>query len=99
MSLVKIGPVNAFPGGVRQVSANGRVIAICRVGDALHAVDGICPHAGGPLAQGALHGSTLVCPFHAWEFDCITGEYDRNPDLRLQTFRVIVENGDVFVDA
>jgi nitrite reductase/ring-hydroxylating ferredoxin subunit len=41
----------------------------------------------------------LVCPYHAWEFDCVTGEYDRNPEVRLRTFAVKVENGEVLVDA
>ena len=44
--------------------------AVCNAGGEIHALDGICPHAGGPLGQGALHGTTLVCPWHAWEFDC-----------------------------
>ena len=32
-----------------------------------------CPHRGAPLAHGALHHHTIVCPWHAWEFDCRTG--------------------------
>jgi nitrite reductase/ring-hydroxylating ferredoxin subunit len=100
MAFAKVGSLAALPpGALRQVQAGAQTIALCRVGNEVHAVDGICPHSGGPLGQGALHGSTLVCPWHAWEFDCVTGEYDRNPDLRLQKFAVKVEGDEVFVDA
>ena len=100
MGFVKVGSLSALPkGSVRQVQADGQTIALCRVGNNLHAVDGICPHAGGPLGHGALHGTTLVCPYHAWEFDCVTGEYDRNPAVRLRKFAVKVEGDDIFIDA
>ena len=32
-------------------------------------LDGICPHAGGPLAKGALNGNVVTCPWHGWQFD------------------------------
>ena len=100
MGFVKVGSLAALPpGSLRQVQAGGQTIALCRVGDEFHAVDGICPHHGGPLGHGALHGTTLVCPFHAWEFDCVTGEYDRNAEVRLRKFTVKVEGDEVLVDA
>jgi nitrite reductase/ring-hydroxylating ferredoxin subunit len=100
MGFVKVGSLAQLPpGSLRQCQVGAQTVALCRVGDAFHAVDGICPHSGGPLGHGALHGSTLVCPFHAWEFDCVTGEYDRNTDVRLRKFAVKVEGGEVFVDA
>jgi nitrite reductase/ring-hydroxylating ferredoxin subunit len=61
-------------------------------------MDGICPHRDAPLAQGALHGRMVVCPWHAWEFDCTTGEHDYDPGVRLRCFNVKVEDGDIFVD-
>ena len=73
-------------------------IAICQVGSEIHAVDGLCPHRGGPLAQGALHGRMLVCPWHAWEFDCITGESDFLPAAKLKTYPVTVQGDDVLIE-
>ena len=73
-------------------------LVLCRVEDQVYAVDGLCPHSGGPLGQGALHGRMLVCPWHAWEFDCTTGEHDRNPACRLKTYPVVIRNGDVLVE-
>lgn len=72
-------------------------IAICLFEDRVYAVDGTCPHSGGPLAQGALHGRTLVCPWHAWEFDCVTGEVHGFPDRFLKTYEVAVEGDDLVI--
>ena len=72
--------------------------AVCNVGGELHAVSGVCPHRGGPLGQGALNGNNITCPWHAWEFDCRTGEYDIDPAKRIPTYEVKVEGGDVFLD-
>ena len=100
MGFEKVGSLAEMPpGALRQVHAGSQTVALCRVGDEVHAVDGICPHLGGPLGHGALHGTALVCPWHAWEFDCITGEFDANPDVKLRKFAVKVDNGDILVDA
>ncbi len=72
--------------------------AVCKVEGALHAIEGTCPHAGGPLAHGALHGPMLVCPWHAWEFDCRTGQSDFRPGLQLRTFAVEQHGDDVYLD-
>ena len=75
-----------------------RRIVVCNVAGKLHAMDGVCPHRQGPLAQGALHGTAVVCPWHAWEFDCRTGQHDYNPSIKLETFPVEISNGDILVD-
>ena len=86
------------PGGMMEFTTGERTIAICNAGGKLHAVDGVCPHQGGPLAQGALHGTAIVCPWHAWEFDCVTGEHDYNPAIELETFSVELSGDDILVD-
>jgi nitrite reductase/ring-hydroxylating ferredoxin subunit len=98
MTFVKVGSVSALPpGSVMEVEAGGNPYAICNVDGELHALDGVCPHAGGPLGHGALHGNTLVCPWHAWEYDCRTGVNDFNEDVKVATFPVKAENGDILI--
>jgi nitrite reductase/ring-hydroxylating ferredoxin subunit len=86
------------PGAVAQVKAGGREIALCHAADGVYAIDGVCPHRNGPLGQGALHGHAVVCPWHAWEFDCRTGQSDADSALRLATYRVVIENGEILVE-
>jgi len=81
-----------------EAEVEGNTYAVCNVDGDLHALDGICPHAGGPLGQGALHGTTLVCPWHAWEYDCRTGANDLDPDLKVETFPVKVDGGEILLD-
>ncbi len=85
------------PGSLLEAGAGGTEVVVCNVGGVLHAFENECPHAGGPLGQGALHGHHIVCPFHAWEFDCRTGEYDYNSAVRLQRYPVEVKDDEVFV--
>lgn len=53
---------------------NKNTIALCRVGDSLYAVGGLCPHASAPLAEGYLDGYNLACPYHTAKFDIRTGD-------------------------
>ncbi len=75
-----------------------RAVALCNIGGVIHAIDGICPHAWGPLGHGALLVTTLICPFHAWGFDCTTGQCDADDQLRLATYPVKIEDGQIWVD-
>ena len=99
MPLVKVGPAKALsPGSVQEVENGDATYAVCNVDGKLFAVDGLCPHAGGPLGQGNLNGSMLVCPWHGWEFNCQTGVNDFDEDLQLKTYPVVVQGDDVLID-
>ncbi len=99
MAFVKVGSLAALPpGSVMQAEVGEETYAVCNARGEVHALEGICPHAGGPLGQGALHGTTLVCPWHAWEYDCLTGESDVDETIRLAKFPVKVEDGEIFID-
>jgi nitrite reductase (NADH) small subunit len=41
--------------------------------DEIFAVLDACPHKGGPLSQGIVHGHTVTCPLHAWNIDLSNG--------------------------
>ena len=57
----------------RVTEVRGRHVAIFNLGDRFLAVDNRCPHRGGPLAEGIISGTTVVCPLHAWKIDLETG--------------------------
>ena len=76
------------------VEASGIQIALFNSNGKFYAIQGICPHRGGPLGEGELQDTTVTCPLHAWQFDVTTG----NGMAKIQTFPVKVENGKVLVD-
>ena len=86
------------PESLTEVMVDGRPIAICNSGGEIRALDGVCPHQGGPLGQGAMNGENIVCPWHAWEFSSATGQNDFDPDTRVARYPVRVENGEILVD-
>ncbi len=74
-------------GGIERI-VEGRIIALYRVGENFHAVDGICPHAGGPLGAGRLDGCIVTCPWHGWQFDVTTGRHCLTPRIQQTTYTV-----------
>jgi nitrite reductase (NADH) small subunit len=100
MPFIKACSLSALPpGSVSEVIIEGQPYAICNVDGVVRALDGACIHRGGPLGQGQLNGKHLVCPFHLWEFDCATGEYDFDPSQRVRTYRVLIDGDDVLIEA
>ncbi len=75
-------------------------IAIFRTSeDEVFAMHDKCPHKGGPLSQGIVHGKRVTCPLHGWNFEMATGQAVA-PDVGgCKTFEVKVENGEVFLAA
>jgi nitrite reductase (NADH) small subunit len=57
----------------RSVSVAGRRIAVFRLPQGFVALDGTCPHSGGPLSDGIVADSCVSCPLHGWRFDLRSG--------------------------
>ena len=72
---ITVAPLSAIPPGEgRAFDIAGERIAIFRTReDKLFAVQAICPHRAGPLADGLIGEETLICPLHAAKFDLATG--------------------------
>jgi len=85
------------PGTAREVAVGGKAVALYNVGGTFYATSNICLHRGGPLGQGMLDGGIVMCPWHAWTWDVTTGENAANPSLKIETYAVKVEGGDVYV--
>ena len=88
--LFDLGPLERIPVGEGRTSvAGGKSIAVFRTrGGQLYATQAACPHRGGPLADGIVGGSTLVCPLHAFRFNLITGKPLDEGCEALQTFPI-----------
>lgn len=72
----RLGPLAAIPPGEgREFALGGNLIAVFHTrSGAVYATQALCPHRQGPLIDGLVGGTTLICPFHSWKFDLATGE-------------------------
>lgn len=75
-------------------------IALFRtLADEVFALRDQCPHKGGPLSQGIVHGRRVACPLHNWVIDLDSGQAVK-PDVGCaQRFEVKVESGQIFLAA
>jgi nitrite reductase (NADH) small subunit len=84
----------------RPVRLGDREIALFNLGDRFLATDNQCPHRGGPLCDGIVTGSSVVCPLHAWKIDLDTGAVGRPAsahDHCVRTYPTRVEHGIVCI--
>jgi len=86
------------PGTAKEVMADDQVVALYNVDGTFYALDGVCPHAGGPLGEGTLRGTVVTCPWHGWQFDVKSGENCLSRKMTHNGFAVKVEGNDVFVE-
>lgn len=96
---IEIGSVDEVPlRGSRVVATQYGDIAIFKTADRrIFALWDKCPHKGGPLSQGIVHGESVTCPLHNWVIGLETGEV-KGPDqgcARKVTCKV--ENGIVLI--
>jgi len=97
-NFVKLATLDELPpGGALEVEHEGRIYALFHVDGVISAIDGICPHQGGPLADGPVEGTMVSCPWHGWEFDVRTGKTTLNSKLKQPVFEVRVEGPDILV--
>ena len=97
MTWTDIGTLDAIPPrGARTIASALGDIAVFRTGDdRVFAVLDRCPHKGGPLSQGIVHGHGVACPLHGWVIDLDAGQA-RAPDQGcVRRFAVRVEAGRV----
>jgi NAD(P)H-dependent nitrite reductase small subunit len=93
-----VGSLTELPeGSGREVVVGERVIALFREGLSVYAIDGMCAHQGGPLAEGKLTDSVVTCPWHGWQYDVRTGRQQITPTICQAIFPVRVEGDRILV--
>ena len=93
-----LGSVEEIPVGEgRTFAVGGAQIAVFRLRDGtLRAIDAVCPHSGGPLADGLADDRVVVCPLHGHTFDLCSGA-EPGGTLSVRTYPVMVEDGAILV--
>ncbi len=97
---VTVGPADDIDeGGVMAYEAEGRQVAVARVGGALYAFSDICTHRQCTLSPGELDGTEIECECHGSVFDIATGGVVNGPATEpIETFDVREEDGNVQVN-
>ncbi|HSB76709.1 MAG TPA: DUF2231 domain-containing protein [Terriglobales bacterium] len=85
-------------GQMMLADVRGMKVVVGRCPEGIFAFENHCSHKGGPLADGALVGCTVQCPWHGSQFDIRTGRVVAGPaQSTLETYPVEVRGGEVFV--
>jgi nitrite reductase/ring-hydroxylating ferredoxin subunit len=82
----------------KSVVVQGVHVAVFNVAGKFHAISNTCPHRGGPLADGAVSGSVVTCPWHGFSFDCTNGGSADGRPFSIPAYKTRVENGFVEVE-
>jgi len=89
-----------MPGQMKKVSVDENEILVTNIDGYYFAIDDTCTHAGATLSEGKLEDSTITCDWHGAKFDCKNGKLIKFPGEinDLESYKVIVESDDVFVE-
>src|SRR4051812_8853118 len=96
-TFIKIATQAELPSqnAAKEFSCGGKVICVANTGGTFSAMDNLCLHRGGPLGQGFVDGGRVVCPWHGWQWNPVTGEAGHNAAAKLQVYPVKIVGGDV----
>ncbi len=94
----RLGPLSQIPFGEgRAFDVDGQQIAVFRLRNGVvHAVSAVCPHRGGPIADGQVDGSIVVCPLHLNAFDLSSGA-SRSGQAPLSVWQVQIDGGEILL--
>lgn len=83
----------------KTVTVNGLPVILARENGNIYALEGLCSHDGGEFkADEKLIDNQIVCPRHGARFSIKTGDATQMPAIvGIETYKVKVENGDVYV--
>jgi nitrite reductase/ring-hydroxylating ferredoxin subunit len=98
-TVCKAGDVR--PGTGLEAVAGDRIVALYNIDGEYFALDGVCPHQGGPLGKGDLQGCIVTCPWHGWQFDVRNGEFQLRKSMLQPKFntRIVGDEVQVEIDA
>src|SRR3989475_10136267 len=96
---VRVGNVSDVPpGGAEVFDVGARKIAVFRLEDGFYAIEDICTHDGGPLAEGEIEEDQVICPRHGSRFDIRTGLALTLPAvIPVDSYPVRVDGNELFI--
>ncbi|PLX71075.1 MAG: nitrite reductase (NAD(P)H) small subunit [Azoarcus sp.] len=100
MAWQKLCPLEEIPAlGARVVAhADGDIAVFRAEGDSVFAIADACPHKGGPLSQGIVHGQKVTCPLHNWNIELDSGHVCAPDEGCVRNYPVRIEAGEVWLE-
>jgi nitrite reductase (NADH) small subunit len=100
MAWIDAGALDAIPRrGARVLHVDGERVAVFRTSDdKVFALRDACPHQGGPLSQGIVHGNSVTGPLHDWDIDLATGRATGPDEGSTPAYEARIEQGRVLLD-
>lgn len=94
---IEIGSIDDIPKlGARVVETpNGKIAVFRTESDKVFALDDKCPHLGGPLSNGIVHGMRVACPLHNWSIDLGSGVAALPDEGCTRRYPVKIEGGNI----
>ncbi|MFB3813227.1 MAG: Rieske (2Fe-2S) protein [Terriglobales bacterium] len=96
---VRIASRSELParGEAKEFAIGDKIICIANVDGAYAAMDNVCLHRGASLGQGTVQGGKVVCPWHGWRWDPVSGAASERPDLKVQIYSLRIDGNDVLI--
>jgi nitrite reductase (NADH) small subunit len=82
----------------KEFCVRGHTLCVATLNGTPLALDNVCPHRGGPLAEGTVEHGKIVCPWHQWEFDLATGEATHSAAAKATSYPLYLQGDDVLVE-
>lgn len=99
MTKTKVAKISELKEGQgKLVTINNKEIALFKVNNEVLAIDNNCLHMGGSLSEGEIEGQKVTCPLHGWQFDLKSGNNVMPGAGKLNTYKIIIENEDIYLD-
>jgi nitrite reductase/ring-hydroxylating ferredoxin subunit len=100
MAFIKLAGVDELPPGTaKQITVNGRKLALFNIKGNFYAIDDTCTHRGAPLSEGDCEGTEVTCPWHGARFDLTTGVPLCPPASQgVMVYKLQIVGNDVQVD-
>ncbi|MFW7381538.1 MAG: nitrite reductase small subunit NirD [Oligoflexus sp.] len=94
-----IGTIHDIPRqGAQLLQFGDRQLGIFRTyQDEFYAINAQCPHAGGPLTEGLIHGHYVSCPLHDWTINLKTGICQAPDEGQVSCYPLLIDGEDIWI--
>ncbi len=81
----------------RTVTVGGIAVAVFRTEPGFAAIGAVCPHRGGPLADGIVSERCVTCPLHNWRIDLYTGQAVAGGEGAVEVYELVEREGELYL--